>query len=117
AASTLSPGPPAPAIPLVFFPHYRRHRPLPSFPHDALPIFARRTLAVRSGIDRQPSRATSAPEEATTLGFTRTSSPWHAVAFGWSDRKSTRLNSSHRTMSYAVFCLKKKTTATPTYGC
>src|SRR5437867_8119562 len=26
------------------------------------------------------------------------------------DRKSTRLNSSHRTISYAVFCLKKKTT-------
>src|SRR5438094_3592351 len=27
----------------------------------------------------------------------------------WSaDRKSTRLNSSHRTISYAVFCLKKK---------
>src|SRR5438094_6765702 len=27
---------------------------------------------------------------------------------GNSDRKSTRLNSSHRTISYAVFCLKKK---------
>src|SRR5436189_1550948 len=26
------------------------------------------------------------------------------------DRKSTRLNSSHRCISYAVFCLKKKTT-------
>src|SRR5437867_10214201 len=26
----------------------------------------------------------------------------------WGDRKSTRLNSSHRTISYAVFCLKKK---------
>src|SRR5207248_10608870 len=26
------------------------------------------------------------------------------------DRKSTRLNSSHRTISYAVFCLKKKIT-------
>src|SRR3954464_14460949 len=26
-----------------------------------------------------------------------------------SDRKSTRLNSSHTIMSYAVFCLKKKT--------
>src|SRR5437762_8781060 len=26
-----------------------------------------------------------------------------------SDRKSTRLNSSHRCISYAVFCLKKKT--------
>src|SRR5258708_22656162 len=27
-----------------------------------------------------------------------------------SDRKSTRLNSSHQIISYAVFCLKKKTT-------
>src|SRR5437867_6366085 len=27
------------------------------------------------------------------------------------DRKSTRLNSSHRTISYAVFCLKKKSRA------
>src|SRR5436189_2940560 len=26
----------------------------------------------------------------------------------WQDRKSTRLNSSHRCISYAVFCLKKK---------
>src|SRR5262245_66488854 len=29
---------------------------------------------------------------------------------GWSDRKSTRLNSSHLGSSYAVFCLKKKKT-------
>src|SRR5947208_7319091 len=28
------------------------------------------------------------------------------------DRKSTRLNSSHQIISYAVFCLKKKTTLT-----
>src|SRR5437867_7844886 len=28
------------------------------------------------------------------------------------DRKSTRLNSSHRTISYAVFCLKKKKIST-----
>src|SRR5256885_12892203 len=27
---------------------------------------------------------------------------------GWQDRKSTRLNSSHLVISYAVFCLKKK---------
>src|SRR5207244_10940607 len=27
---------------------------------------------------------------------------------GWADRKSTRLNSSHQIISYAVFCLKKK---------
>src|SRR5437879_10161964 len=30
------------------------------------------------------------------------------VAHGTRDRKSTRLNSSHRCISYAVFCLKKK---------
>src|SRR5688572_32356254 len=29
------------------------------------------------------------------------------------DRKSTRLNSSHSQISYAVFCLKKKTTKQP----
>src|SRR3712207_8086275 len=28
---------------------------------------------------------------------------------GWIDRKSTRLNSSHANISYAVFCLKKNT--------
>src|SRR5690625_5520416 len=28
--------------------------------------------------------------------------------FYWADRKSTRLNSSHVAISYAVFCLKKK---------
>src|SRR5207245_4653666 len=28
----------------------------------------------------------------------------------WQDRKSTRLNSSHGSISYAVFCLKKKKT-------
>src|SRR5256886_5081664 len=37
----------------------------------------------------------------------------HAVTIGYpdqidSDRKSTRLNSSHSQISYAVFCLKKK---------
>src|SRR2546426_7795033 len=33
-------------------------------------------------------------------------SPWRATVTG--DRKSTRLNSSHLVISYAVFCLKKK---------
>src|SRR3712207_8959424 len=42
---------------------------------------------------------------------------WFVVAmavYGWAseDRKSTRLNSSHANISYAVFCLKKKKTAT-----
>src|SRR5262245_65251169 len=33
---------------------------------------------------------------------------WLGAAIGASDRKSTRLNSSHLGISYAVFCLKKK---------
>src|SRR3712207_8852053 len=32
---------------------------------------------------------------------------------GYLDRKSTRLNSSHANISYAVFCLKKKHPAAP----
>src|SRR2546430_9277005 len=32
------------------------------------------------------------------------------------DRKSTRLNSSHSQISYAVFCLKKKTKGTPCHA-
>src|SRR5437867_5872034 len=36
---------------------------------------------------------------------------------GGTDRKSTRLNSSHRTISYAVFCLKKKTDREHTTTC
>src|SRR2546426_6802603 len=32
----------------------------------------------------------------------------YSVNPGWEDRKSTRLNSSHLVISYAVFCLKKK---------
>src|SRR3712207_8536053 len=34
-----------------------------------------------------------------------------------SDRKSTRLNSSHANISYAVFCLKKKTKKHNLYHC
>src|SRR2546421_8543654 len=35
---------------------------------------------------------------------------WHNQNQPWEDRKSTRLNSSHDQISYAVFCLKKKKT-------
>src|SRR6266496_5719683 len=51
--------------------------------HDALPI---------------RNRNWCSPGESCTTAF-------HA---GASDRKSTRLNSSHVEISYAVFCLKKK---------
>src|SRR5258708_17623073 len=37
-----------------------------------------------------------------------TSGLWPVKQTGRRDRKSTRLNSSHQIISYAVFCLKKK---------
>src|SRR5207248_2595421 len=52
------------------------------------------------------------PEQALAEAY-RLLRPGGRVAFTvWEDRKSTRLNSSHRTISYAVFCLKKKNLAT-----
>src|SRR3712207_7666701 len=68
--------------------------------HDALPI-----SVVRPRGHAQPYRTllTCAP---LTKGLSIVS-----VARVWRpDRKSTRLNSSHANISYAVFCLKKKTT-------
>src|SRR5207244_785724 len=38
----------------------------------------------------------------------RTAKDWETVQPEVADRKSTRLNSSHQIISYAVFCLKKK---------
>src|SRR3712207_7085905 len=40
----------------------------------------------------------------------------HGVSLLASDRKSTRLNSSHANISYAVFCLKKKKHKTPSHS-
>src|SRR5436309_10319811 len=60
--------------------------------HDALPISVR------------PGRAPAAP----AAGRRRRRRPGPGVARCSRDRKSTRLNSSHVKISYAVFCLKKK---------
>src|SRR2546428_6548303 len=73
--------------------------------HDALPISIVPARHVRQNAD--PSSAThsvSAPHfgHRVPAAF-RVLSPISAR-----DRKSTRLNSSHDQISYAVFCLKKK---------
>src|SRR2546428_6615444 len=57
------------------------------------------------------SRGASRPDAENHLSFARgerDSGGWSAVKKP--DRKSTRLNSSHDQISYAVFCLKKKKT-------
>src|SRR6266581_8635724 len=59
--------------------------------HDALPT----------------SRASPWTTAASRSGSRRRAKPWIRVSVSL-DRKSTRLNSSHPSISYAVFCLKKK---------
>src|SRR2546430_6200817 len=51
--------------------------------------------------------------DPNTRGFARYYLTYLAITLVFGDRKSTRLNSSHSQISYAVFCLKKKTTTTP----
>src|SRR3712207_6937813 len=62
--------------------------------HDALPIWGRRSLQRGQGDVRGAGR----------LGRRGRGRLYHRGK----DRKSTRLNSSHANISYAVFCLKKK---------
>src|SRR5688572_32277667 len=61
--------------------------------HDALPIWTTSCAPFSS-------RASAPTRSSSTAGSVRRSTT--------SDRKSTRLNSSHSQISYAVFCLKKK---------
>src|SRR5438874_8964330 len=76
--------------------------------HDALPIFAFRTLddTVRQepfGV-QNVAIVLAADREIANAGHIE-----DFFSIG-GDRKSTRLNSSHVEISYAVFCLKKKKT-------
>src|SRR2546429_7165256 len=55
-----------------------------------------------------PAPPTSLASTNQTTPANRTSEPLQQLPDGGKDRKSTRLNSSHGYISYAVFCLKKK---------
>src|SRR3712207_8444959 len=83
--------------------------------HDALPIFAGEAALDEVLLRRDPDGVRVLHEHrrdrrspAQGLGVARQ----HAADLGLvepaQDRKSTRLNSSHANISYAVFCLKKK---------
>src|SRR2546430_15625486 len=65
--------------------------------HDALPICD--VLALKAEIREWMESRRPDPNKLILTG--------HSL-----DRKSTRLNSSHSQISYAVFCLKKKKNAT-----
>src|SRR3712207_8770129 len=69
--------------------------------HDALPIWRRR---------RHPVLGRRRPAQRPASGARPRAGPQHREQRAGRDRKSTRLNSSHANISYAVFCLKKKST-------
>src|SRR3712207_7375239 len=68
--------------------------------HDALPISA----AGHPGRHVRPRRAAVLGHVGQRLDHHEVRGDLHRRG----DRKSTRLNSSHANISYAVFCLKKK---------
>src|SRR3712207_7360398 len=80
--------------------------------HDALPICVRRRALFRrqhpcrgpEGRLRRLRHARGRKVRRRALGRGGDRGAGHR----WRDRKSTRLNSSHANISYAVFCLKKK---------
>src|SRR3712207_8431441 len=79
--------------------------------HDALPICrfsAQRHLRAEPGAIRCALRAQRAPRDGRGLGAGGSGANAVRADCGTKDRKSTRLNSSHANISYAVFCLKKK---------
>src|SRR5207247_10001904 len=54
------------------------------------------------------SRGWRVPGAAYVVSVSFVEGTWPAIRSSSIDRKSTRLNSSHEWISYAVFCLKKK---------
>src|SRR2546422_2120584 len=72
----------------------------------------RSTLFPYTTLFRSPSQSALIPASRTTLAYLADSDCRSAENCsgvpGAGDRKSTRLNSSHGYISYAVFCLKKK---------
>src|SRR5689334_24767900 len=76
--------------------------------HDALPISGESATRVsRSSRSAASSQALTSAREALR----------EDVKACELDRKSTRLNSSHSSISYAVFCLKKKKKKKKNYTC
>src|SRR5690606_40337123 len=90
---------------------------LPLSLHDALPICTAAHSDIAC-IPRSWARWASTPTMPEGPSYSEASTPSSACTPGSSlvtwqgtgrvDRKSTRLNSSHVKISYAVFCLKKK---------
>src|SRR3712207_8925323 len=75
--------------------------------HDALPISCVK-VSIGCDRDRLPEALRAVRRIGRRLG--RCAMDFEVSGYDGVDRKSTRLNSSHANISYAVFCLKKKIT-------
>src|SRR5258707_13160113 len=102
--------PPQDSVPLFFFLMIRRPPRSTLFPYTTL---FRSEIADKGVTEKQQRRRKLGasdrhrlPPAGRRLGISRIANPRRRPAGG--DRKSTRLNSSHANISYAVFCLKKK---------
>src|SRR3712207_7267030 len=85
----------------TLFPYTTLFRSLPKHSYDGFKQLGRATVARAIWSNRQLFE--------TVCGFWNNHLHVAAPSGGvWEDRKSTRLNSSHANISYAVFCLKKK---------
>src|SRR5207245_1920143 len=77
-----------------------------------VPLIADRRLMRSSGYKREPRGMIRLEEqvdaEINVVQLPMGEDPDEVIRHDFSDRKSTRLNSSHGSISYAVFCLKKK---------
>src|SRR5690625_5560680 len=80
--------------------------------HDALPIFLTHQQAAESSFYLRHPVDIPACTHIDQAVFERTvqieDHQWHLPINDKPDRKSTRLNSSHVAIAYAVFCLKTK---------
>src|SRR3712207_7871411 len=77
--------------------------------HDALPICPGRACGQRRPADNGCHQLRFVPAWGRRRRGTRKgATAMHPKLMTPIDRKSTRLNSSHANISYAVFCLKKK---------
>src|SRR2546421_9314188 len=81
------------------------HPPCGSATAGSRPIHRTQSFPpMRKKTDRVGNTAAPSFPETSAWFLCQRNRRWHATR----DRKSTRLNSSHDQISYAVFCLKKK---------
>src|SRR3712207_7161537 len=77
--------------------------------HDALPISLSHAMFEEGAGEEAEALIADWLPSYDRSGILHGHIAWHAALSALErDRKSTRLNSSHANISYAVFCLKKK---------